>query len=165
MSENLRGTPAVQHWLNHGDAAIPYPETGNIVCGTCSYIEADDLFRIEGVERIGYEIQAGRIQTATSLVDWLWQLSEKEWWTGQYAKDFLDCLLCYIHREWQVFPQEFYGVHGVIANRRHDLILPDMKLEELVDLVERAGPGTQQMDQETCDFIKRWIAGVREASP
>ena len=102
----------VQEWLNTGggdEKPLPYPLEGDIVFPTCVYIESDDLFRIDG----NYNIEADRILSGTSFVDWIWQLHHKTWFTQEHYKDFLDCLFCYIHREHNgQFPQVFYHVAG-----------------------------------------------------
>jgi hypothetical protein len=106
----------VQQWLEvgHDDVFPPFPADGDITCGTVRYHADADEFRI--FTRSGfpsYDFAAERILTGAAFSDWLWQLHHTEWFTGQHAKDLLDCLCCYIYREHNgQFPQAFYQVEG-----------------------------------------------------
>ena len=113
----------VQQWLNKGgdDFFLPFSPTGNIVCGLVRYDAEKDLFSIyTQANMVTYDIEAERILTSAAFTDWLWQLHHTDWFTGQHAKDFLDCLCCYIYREHNgQFPQPFYEVTNAI-NRGPD---------------------------------------------
>src|ERR1043165_9798862 len=108
----------VQQWLNQsgGEVALPFPAGGDITCGTVRYVADEDLFRIFTQSDFQtYDFAADRILTAAAFTDWVWQLHHKEWFTGQHAKDLLDCLCCYIYREHnEQFPQTFSQIEGAI---------------------------------------------------
>ncbi len=88
----------------------PVPR-GDIVRGLVAFRDAARLFQI--TTRIGhetYDIEADRILTHRSFVDWVWQLQSKTWMSGQHFSDFFDCLSDFIYRQWGDCPQEFYDV-------------------------------------------------------
>jgi hypothetical protein len=110
-----------QQWLSSPtssdpDVVPPFPLTGDIECGLVRYSEESDSFNIyEQQGRTQYKIEAVRILSAAAFVDWMWQLHSKEWFTGQHAKDLMDCLCCYIYREHNgQFPQDFYQITNAI---------------------------------------------------
>lgn len=104
----------VQQWLNNSSVAPllpPYFQTGDIDIGLVTFVAEQHLFRIRTLQgESAYEIESDRLLSATAFVDWVWQLHSKSWVTPQHMKDFLDCLLCWIHREHKQFPQPFYQV-------------------------------------------------------
>lgn len=90
---------------------------GDIVCGLVAFRESTRSFEI--FTRIGadtYDFEADRILTSRQFTDWVWQLQEKPWMTGQHFDDFFRCLSEFIFRQWRQFPQVFYEVteqHGM----------------------------------------------------
>ena len=79
--------------------------------GLVTFIADRDLFSIRTLQgESTYDIESDRLLSATSFMDFLWQVHEKPWITPQHLKDFLDCLLCWIHREHKQLPQPFYHV-------------------------------------------------------
>ena len=40
----------------------------------------------------GYEIECSRIMNYKQLVQWLWHLSGKTWFTGDLPSDFIECV-------------------------------------------------------------------------
>ena len=112
---------SVQEWLNNGswwkeceNVLPPYPPSGNIVVGSVSFIEEQNLFQIMvGGDYSGtYDIDADRLLVAKDFTDWIWHLHSKDWITGQHLKDFMDCVCCWIHRDHGQSPQIFYDVAG-----------------------------------------------------
>ena len=94
---------------------------GDIVCGLVAFREQGRVFQI--TTRIGedsYDIQADRILTHRQFTDWVWQLQEKGWMSGQHFADLLSCLSEFIYRQWGVWPQKFYEVEGVIREQGLD---------------------------------------------
>jgi hypothetical protein len=77
----------------------------------------DDIRTIEIFTQLGqatYDIEIDRILTHRQFTDWVWQLQNKGWMTGQHFSDLFECLSEYIYRQWSVGPQKFYEVDGAI---------------------------------------------------
>ncbi len=106
----------VQQWLNNPSSPTfspPFDSEGDIFVGLVRFNELTKTFEITtSAETTPYEIAAERILTKVAFTDWIWQLHHKDWITGQHLKDFLDCLSCYLYREYGQFPQVFYEVAG-----------------------------------------------------
>src|SRR5262249_12744473 len=91
---------------------------GDIVRGLVAFREGPPrVFQI--TTRIGeptYDIEADRILTHRAFTDWVWQLQEKRWMTGQHFADLFACLSEFIYRQWGEWPQVFYSVENAMSH-------------------------------------------------
>jgi hypothetical protein len=84
---------------------------GDIVCGAVAFRERSQCFEITtGIGNETYDIAADRLYTDRQFCDWVWQLHEKGWMTGQKFADFFQCLSEFIYRDRGEWPQDFYAV-------------------------------------------------------
>lgn len=88
---------------------------GDIICGLVVYRERERSFEIfTRVDEPLYQVQVDRIASYKQFTDWLWQLHEKGWMTGQHYADLLRCISEYIFRQHGQWPQAYYEVEGAI---------------------------------------------------
>lgn len=90
---------------------------GDITCGLVTFREVGYVFEITtGRPGETYDIQAATILTNPSqFTDWVWQLHQYGWITGQHFADLFDCMSEVIYRTYDVWPQTHYVVEGAIA--------------------------------------------------
>jgi hypothetical protein len=63
-----------------------------------------------------YDIPFDEIQTPQQLTDWIFQLHEKSWMTGQHFRDLFECLEWVIREKTGMRPIQFYKVGGCAEN-------------------------------------------------
>jgi len=109
----------VQQWLESSGESRkqtfdPFPPDGDIPMGLVKYSAEEDTFKIQmgAAYRGTYDMAADRILSGSGLLDFLFQIHQYEWCTGQHMKDFLDCVTCWVYRDHGKFPQAFFDVTG-----------------------------------------------------
>jgi len=77
--------------------------------GCAEYLPEDELIVIRS-GRIGQEyfIPLNQLQTAIQFTDWIWQLNDKTWCSGEVLKDFLSCLQMVTLERTGKTPQAFF---------------------------------------------------------
>lgn len=84
---------------------------GDIIHGSVAFRVRSGCFEIStGIGNETYDIPAHKLETDRAFTDWVWQIQEKRWMTGQKFADFFACLSDFIYCEHQCWPQDYYAV-------------------------------------------------------